>query len=123
MSIQEEKLITLNAPDLKTELVILHNEGFHNIIIDLTNTKFIDSSGISALLVGNRLCSNADGCFVLTNYSDPVLNLLKISKLDTVLNLIPTMPEARDFIMMEELQRELENSEDFEAERITDEDD
>ena len=33
------------------------------------------------------------------------------------------MPEARDFIMMEELQRELENSEDFEAERITDEDD
>lgn len=73
--------------------------------------------------MGNRLCSNADGCFVLTNYSDPVLNLLKISKLDTVLNLIPTMPEARDFIMMEELQRELENSEDFEAERITDEDD
>ncbi|MGB1241977.1 MAG: STAS domain-containing protein, partial [Chitinophagales bacterium] len=46
-SLLEPKLNTLFAPDLKTELTILHNEGIGNIILDLEKVAFVDSSGLS----------------------------------------------------------------------------
>ena len=54
-----EKLDTTVAPVLKSELVILNSDGVQNIIIDLSATRYCDSSGLSAILVANRLCKNA----------------------------------------------------------------
>ncbi|HQV53821.1 MAG TPA: STAS domain-containing protein, partial [Flavobacteriales bacterium] len=50
-----DKLDTTCAPELKSELVYLNKTGVRNVIIDLTTTRFCDSSGLSALLVANRL--------------------------------------------------------------------
>lgn len=105
--INERNLNSIIAPDLKTELSLLHNEGIRNVILDLSSVSYVDSSGISAILVGRRLCDNAQGTFVLTGLSDNVSRLLKISHLDTVLNIVPTLQEAKDYVMMEELVREL----------------
>ncbi len=106
-SLMEDKLNSLIAPDLKTELVILNNEGYHNVIVDLAQVNFIDSSGLSALLVGNRLCQKAGGCLILTNLTDNVHRLIKISQLDSILDIIGSIPESRDLIMMRELEKEL----------------
>ena len=51
-----EKLDALHAPDLKAELVQLAKSGHLNIVLDLTESRYCDSSGLSAVLVGNRLC-------------------------------------------------------------------
>lgn len=104
-SIVEPNLNSLLSPNLKSELSVLHNEGIRNVILDLSAVEFINSSGISAVLVGRRLCENAQGTFVLTGLNDNVLRLLKISQLDTMLNIIPTIQESKDFVMMEELVR------------------
>lgn len=107
--LQEPKLDSLVAPSLKSEFVILNNEGFRNMIVDLSEVSFVDSSGLSAVLIGNRLCKDAEGALVLTGVQDGVMKLIKISQLDSILNIAGTEEEANDFILMNEVQREIED--------------
>ena len=108
---EEDNLNSLVAPVLKSELVILSETGIRNLIIDLSEVRFIDSSGLSAILTANRLW--ADGkSFVLTGVEHPsVQKLFEISRLDTVLNIIPSLDESVDYIFMEEIERELSEGE------------
>lgn len=80
-----ERLNAQNASELKAELVLLNNKGINNIIVDLTSTKYCDSSGLSALLMGNRLCKDTSGKFVLCGLQDNVMKMIKIAQLDKVL--------------------------------------
>ncbi len=101
------KLDTNCAPDLKAQFVLLNKEGVKNIILDLSKTRYADSSGLSAILVGNRLCNGAEGTFVLCGLQDMVMKLIEISQLMNILNIVPTLDEAVDYITMEEVQREI----------------
>ncbi len=94
IKVKSEKLDTLIAPSLKSELVILNTDGVSNIIIDLTDTRNSDSSGLSAILVANRLCKNGSGKFVLTGLQDAVKRLITISQLDSILTITNTLEEA-----------------------------
>ncbi len=105
--LHEEKLTSLVAPDLKTELVKLNAEGTANIILDLGEVKYTDSSGLSSILVGNRVCQNDNGTFVLTRLSDHVAKLIQISQLDSILNITPTVEEAIDLVFMNSLENDL----------------
>ena len=94
IKVLEEKLDTHIAPTLKSELVLISGKGEKNIILDLSNCKYCDSSGLSAILVANRLSKNTDGKFVLTGLNDAVERLITISQLDTVLNITTNVDEA-----------------------------
>jgi anti-anti-sigma factor len=94
IQVLEEKLDTHIAPTLKSELVLVSGNGEKNIVLDLSKCRYCDSSGLSAILVANRLCKNANGIFVLTGLNDAVERLITISQLDTVLNITGTMDEA-----------------------------
>jgi anti-sigma B factor antagonist len=108
--LQEDNLNSLVAPELKSALIIINNEGVPNIILDLSEVKYVDSSGLSAILTGNRMWKDV-GSFILTGIVSPtVMKLLEISKLDSVLTLLPSVQESVDYIYMEEIEREL-NSE------------
>ena len=113
-SLEEDNLNSLLAPKLKSEFVILANEGIQNLIFDLSDVKFVDSSGLSAILTADRLWK-ALGSFVLTGIEHPnVKKLIKISRLESVLNIIPTVSESIDYIFMEEIERELNGDTDEE---------
>ena len=94
IKVLEEKLDTHIAPTLKSELVLVSGNGEKNIVLDLSNCRYCDSSGLSAILVANRLCKNASGTFVLTGLNDAVERLIIISQLDTVLNIANSLDEA-----------------------------
>lgn len=111
ISLNEEKLDSSISPLLKSEFITMNAEGFRNIILDLSKTKISDSSGLSAILVGNRLCSGDDGIFILTGLTEHVNKLVKISQLDTVLTIMPTIAEAVDNVFMHELERGLKEEE------------
>ena len=98
IKVLEEKLDTHIAPTLKSELVLVSGNGEKNIILDLGNCRYCDSSGLSAILVANRLCKNASGTFVLTGLNDAVERLITISQLDTVLNISNSLQEAEALI-------------------------
>lgn len=97
-----DKLDTHIAPSLKSELVLIAGNGEKNIILDLSNCRYCDSSGLSAILVANRLCKNANGTFVLSGLQTAVERLITISQLDTVLNISNTIEEAAEIIAKEE---------------------
>ena len=61
IKIEEEKLDSTVSPQLKSEFVTIQGQGISNMILDLSGVKYIDSSGLSALLVGNRLFTENDG--------------------------------------------------------------
>jgi anti-anti-sigma factor len=82
------------APSLKSELVLISGNGEKNIVLDLSKCRYCDSSGLSAILVANRLCKNASGIFILTGLNDAVERLVTISQLDTVLNITSSIEEA-----------------------------
>ena len=69
--------------------------------------KYCDSSGLSALLIGNRVCKEANGSFIISTVQPTVMKLITISQLESILNITPTLPEAIDFLFMEELERGL----------------
>lgn len=94
LKLHEPKLNTLISAELKSEMLIINSQGFNNIILDLTDTQYCDSSGLSAILVGNRVCRNANGNFIITGLSDNVKKLIAISQLDSVLSISGTMDEA-----------------------------
>ncbi|MFO0506108.1 MAG: STAS domain-containing protein [Chryseotalea sp.] len=107
LRLHEEKLDSKVAPQLKSELITLHAEGVHNVILDLSEVKYTDSSGLSALLVGNRILQEDNGIFVLACLSEHTTKLIKISQLDTVLNIMPTVEEAVDAVFMHEIEKDL----------------
>lgn len=102
-----EKLDSTKAPDLKSELLYLNKQGYKNLIVDLSASKYCDSSGLSAILVGNRLCSDSGGSFVIAGVQEGVQKLISISRLNPVLNITPTVDEAKDFLFMEEVERDI----------------
>ncbi len=102
-----EKLDCITAPELKSQIVMLNKTGVKNMVIDLEKTRYCDSSGLSAMLVANRLTKDAEGTFVLTGLQPTVEKMVTISQLHTVLNITPTRSEAVDLIMMEEVERGL----------------
>ena len=111
LQLNESKLDTHLAPQLKSEFVTLHAEGVKNIILDMSEVKYTDSSGLSALLVGNRTFQQNDGFFVLATLSEHVMKLIKISQLDGVLNIHPTVEEAIDATFMNDIEKDLKTGE------------
>lgn len=109
LRLNEEKLDSSIAPQLKSEMVTLHAEGVRNIILDLSEVKYTDSSGLSALLVGNRVLQEDNGIFILTRLSDHTLKLIKISQLDSVLNILPSVEEGIDAVFMHEIEKDMKD--------------
>ncbi|MEL7121814.1 MAG: STAS domain-containing protein [Bacteroidota bacterium] len=113
-SLEEETLNSLMAPQLKSEFVILSNEGVKNLIFDLSKVKYVDSSGLSAILTADRLWKRM-GSFILTGIEHPsVVKLINISRLDSVLTIVPTVQESIEYVFMDELQREIQGEGDDE---------
>ncbi len=107
IKLNENKLNSLVSPQLKSELILTNTEGQRNIILDLSNVKYSDSSGLSSLLVGHRICKNSDGIFILTGINNNLTRLISISQLENILTIVGTVDEAIDLIFMEEIEKEL----------------
>ncbi|TAF43617.1 MAG: anti-sigma factor antagonist [Sphingobacteriales bacterium] len=107
IKLNESKLNSLVSPMLKSELILFNSEGQRNIVLDLSNVKQVDSSGLSSLLVGHRLCKNADGVFILTGLNDALAKLIALTQLQKSITIVAKNTEAIDLIFMEEIEKEL----------------
>lgn len=111
LSLAEENLNSTIAPQLKSDFIFLSQEGIRNLILDLSQVKFVDSSGLSAILVAHRLWKGT-GSFVIAGELQPmVMKLITISQCNTILDIVPSLSEAVDYIKMEEIERELQDEE------------
>lgn len=102
--IGDEKVDSTISPELKSEFTNVSQGGVSSLILDMGGVKYVDSSGLSALLVGNRIFSET-GAFVLFNVTDHVMKLISISQLDKVMTIVSSQEEAADAILMAEIQK------------------
>lgn len=87
------------AAELKSQLVMLVNHGKCNILLDLASCNNCDSSGLSALLLGNRLCDEAGGKFFLVGVNNEILEMIKLAGLEQYLTIVGTDHEAESQLM------------------------
>lgn len=102
---QVEKLDSLSAPDLKSEILYLIKSDIANIVVDLHKARYCDSSGLSALLTGNRLCKEAEGVFVVSGLQPAVEKLVSISQLTSVFKIATDLNEAEEVVLSANVKR------------------
>lgn len=77
-----------------------------NLILDMALVSNVDDAGVQAILtVYNQQYDNNLSC-ALTGLNNDLLGKIKAAD-ENVVNLAPTMLEAIDLVMMEDLEREL----------------
>ena len=106
IALNEEKLDTTIAPELKSEFVTLQAEGFQHVILNMGQVKYSDSSGLSAVLVGNRLFGDS-GSFIICEIQDHVQKLIKISMLDKVLNIVANEQQAVAAVTVDNIENQM----------------
>jgi anti-sigma B factor antagonist len=84
LKLKERKLDSSVSPELKGEFLILCRPKLQNLVVDLADVEFCDSSGLSALLIADRKMKEHGGKVTLINVHKKVMSLLKISMLDRV---------------------------------------
>ncbi len=93
-----DKLDASNAPELKALFLMLNKNGQNNLALDLSKSRYCDSSGLSAILIGNRLCKDSGGTFVLAGLQSNVRKLIEISQLHNVLNIVGKVEDTTTFL-------------------------
>jgi anti-sigma B factor antagonist len=94
LRLQDERLDSSIASELKAHLLVLIEEGNANILIDLAKVGYTDSSGLGAILFGIRQARPVNGKIKLANLQSRVLSLIKIAKLDNVIEAYDNEAEA-----------------------------
>ncbi len=79
---------------LKTRIDELVREGKLHIVVDLKQVPYIDSHDIGRIIRAHLSVRQAGGRVRLCNLSDRVLAVLKMTRLDTVLELYGTEEQA-----------------------------
>ena len=93
--LNEKRLDTNISGLVKGELILLlKSEGSNKLIVDLSEVETCDSSGLSAILVANRIVHAIGGKIRLAAPSDKVFSLIKVTQLDSVLPVCGTVNEA-----------------------------
>lgn len=80
--IKQERLDTAVAPELKADFLLTLENGEKNFLMDLTAVKYVDSSGLGALLLGLRQAKQSDGDFKLYGAAQRVKKLIEIAHLN-----------------------------------------
>ena len=95
--ILEGEIDVYTAPKLKEVLVEAIESGCPNIIVDLQQVAFIDSSGLGVLVSALRRARERDGVVRIVCTRDNVLKIFRITGLDKVFPIFTDAAEARRF--------------------------
>ncbi len=92
--VQGDRMLESDALDQ-----MLGDQGYaRSVLLSLGGTEFIDSSGLSWLVVRHKRFCEAGGTLVLHSIPPTVLELLKMMRLDLVLHLAEDETAAMELI-------------------------
>jgi anti-sigma B factor antagonist len=103
----EKRLDAIQSPDVKAQLLALKSEGFKNIILDLSEVEYTDSSGLSCILTANRISKEQNGILVLAGLQTQVQKLIEITQLHRVIESFKRVEEAIDRVFLFEIENDL----------------
>ncbi|KSU60682.1 anti-sigma factor antagonist [Gordonia sp. JH63] len=92
----EGRLNMVVAPRLRDQLHELVGSGSARIVVDLSGTDFIDSSGLGALVSGLKVARQAGGDLRIAAPTPQVVTVLELTNLNRVLRVHPSADDAFD---------------------------
>jgi anti-sigma B factor antagonist len=90
----EGRLNATTAPEARARIQELVGQGRAEIVVDLSQVGFLDSSGLSALVSGLKAARERGGTLKLAGLSEQVGRIFKLTMLDRVFELYPSVEAA-----------------------------
>jgi anti-sigma B factor antagonist len=91
----EGEIIDKNqTASMMDEIVSLIASGKKNIVLELGGLRYVNSSGLNVLVNILTKMRTAGGDVTVCNLSKKVQELLVVTKLDTIFNILPTVEDA-----------------------------
>jgi len=88
------RLNAVSAAELKNEIRRQVASGHTNLVIDLKETAFIDSSGLSALVSGLKLTREQGGSLSLSGLNEQTATVFRLTLLDRVFQIFPDVERS-----------------------------
>ena len=92
--VKEERLDANNSEFLKQELSRLFSEGRKGVVVDLQDVRFIDSSGLGALVSGFKNASSFQAVLKLSSLQSQVKSMFELTRLHRVFDIYANADEA-----------------------------
>lgn len=92
--VREDRLDANNSEELKVELRRLFESGTKDLVIDLKEILFIDSSGLGVLVSGYKNASILHGSLKLSNLQSQVKSMFELTRLHRVFDIFTTVDDA-----------------------------
>ena len=90
----EGQLIVGNRQELKALVQEALESGERKFLIDCTNTGYIDSSGLGALVTISKKVRESGGDLRLAGLNDDLRSLFELTKLDSLFHIAPSVDRA-----------------------------
>lgn len=94
LTIHEERIDAHNSGELKEYLLQMIERGENKIVVQLEHVRFIDSSGLGALLSGNKNIIAKSGKFALSNIQQQVMSMFELTRLNRVFEIYADLNDA-----------------------------
>ena len=82
------------APDLKSALSEAIESGHTRIVVDLTDTTFLDSTALGVLIGAVKRLRSRDGALVIVNVDQNIAKTFEITGLDQIFTILATRDDA-----------------------------
>ncbi|MGH7736958.1 MAG: STAS domain-containing protein [Candidatus Tyrphobacter sp.] len=82
------------SPSLKEALTKASAQGHHDIVVDLTQVDFLDSTGLGALMGAHRRAVESEGRLSLIVHEGPISRLLTITGLSRIFSIFASSDDA-----------------------------
>jgi anti-sigma B factor antagonist len=92
--VKEERLDAHNSDEFKAELNRLFDRGMKDLLIDLKEVRFIDSSGLGVLVSGFKNASARQGSLKLSGLQNQVKSMFELTRLHRVFDIFQTVDDA-----------------------------
>ena len=87
------------APEFKAQLLDVIGKGVQQVIVDFTDTTFIDSTTLGVLVGGVKRLRASEGELSLVCSDRNITKIFEITGLDSVFTIYPTRAEAIDSLV------------------------
>lgn len=94
VTVREERLDAHNSDELKVEMNRLFESGTKDLLVDLKEVRFIDSSGLGVLVSGYKNASTHQGSIKLCSLQTQVKSMFELTRLHRVFDIYQTVDEA-----------------------------
>jgi anti-sigma B factor antagonist len=88
------ELDLFTTPELRTRINETIDEGTRELIVDLSETAFVDSTGLGVLLAALKRIRSCDGELVIIDTRSNVLNTFKVAGVDQILTIVASYEQA-----------------------------